>query len=195
MCSEKNVWKVGSNWGNNGESILHLFLNYGCVFFGGASDNAKKGDWRKVKKGDLLIITEGETSIAIGECLSSFSSYEESKIHFCSNDRKYINENDVVICKANLFLLPEKNRFLAKYGNDTQEHFCRHANAAPVIESWMELKNESSKNSFKLDCKTEDLSKLFSGEVRYHVPIYQRPYSWGNGELRSLIENLSDAFK
>ena len=82
MCSEKNVWKVGSNWGNNGESILHLFLNYGCVFFGGASDNAKKGDWRKVKKGDLLIITEGETSIAIGECLSSFSSYEESKIHF-----------------------------------------------------------------------------------------------------------------
>ena len=59
----------------------------------------------------------------------------------------------------------------------------------------MELKNESSKNSFKLDCKTEDLSKLFSGEVRYHVPIYQRPYSWGNGELRSLIENLSDAFK
>ena len=146
MCSEKNVWKVGSNWGNNGESILHLFLNYGCVFFGGASDNAKKGDWRKVKKGDLLIITEGETSIAIGECLSSFSSYEESKIHFCSNDRKYINENDVVICKANLFLLPEKNRFLAKYGNDTQEHFCRHANAAPVIESWMELKNENSKN-------------------------------------------------
>lgn len=195
MCSEKNVWKVGSNWGNNEESILHLFLNYGCVFFGGASDNAKKGDWRKVKKGDLLIITEGETSIAIGECLSSFSSYEESKIHFCSNDRKYINENDVVICKANLFLLPEKNRFLAKYGNDTQEHFCRHANAAPVIESWMELKNESSKNSFKLDCKTEDLSKLFSGEVRYHVPIYQRPYSWGNGELRSLIENLADAFK
>lgn len=59
----------------------------------------------------------------------------------------------------------------------------------------MELKNESSKNSFKLDCKTEDLSKLFSGEVRYHVPIYQRPYSWGNDELRSLIENLSDAFQ
>ena len=84
MCSEKNVWKVGSNWGNNGESILHLFLNYGCAFFGGASDNAKKGDWRKAKKGDLLIITDGKIPIAVGECLSPFSSYEESKIHFCA---------------------------------------------------------------------------------------------------------------
>ena len=195
MCSEKNVWKVGSNWGNNGESILHLFLNYGCAFFGGASDNAKKGDWRKAKKGDLLIITDGKIPIAVGECLSPFSSYEESKIHFCACDREYIDGNDTAICKAKLFLLPEHDRSQNKYGNDPQKRFCRHANAAPVIESWMELKNESSKNSFKLDCKTEDLSKLFSGEVRYHVPIYQRPYSWGNDELRSLIENLSDAFQ
>ena len=195
MCSEKNVWKVGSNWGNNGESILHLFLNYGCVFFGGASDNAKKGDWRKVKKGDLLIITDGKIPIAVGECLSPFSSYEESKIHFCACDREYIDGNGTAICKAELFLLPEHDRSQNKYGNDPQKRFCRHANAAPVIESWMELKNKSSKNSFKLDCKTEDLSKLFSGKVRYHVPIYQRPYSWGNDELRSLIENLFDAFK
>ncbi len=137
MCSEKNVWKVGSNWGNNGESILHLFLNYGCAFFGGASDNAKKGDWRKAKKGDLLIITDGKIPIAVGECLSPFSSYEESKIHFCACDREYIDGNDTAICKAKLFLLPEHDRSQNKYGNDPQKRFCRHANAAPVIESWM----------------------------------------------------------
>lgn len=171
----KNVWKVGSNWGNNGESILHLFLNYGCVFFGGASDNAKKGDWRKVKKGDLLIITEGETSIAIGECLSSFSSYEESKIHFCSNDRKYINENDVVICKANLFLLPEKNRFLAKYGNDTQEHFCRHANAAPVIESWMELKMKAPKTALSWIVKQKTFPNYFPEKSAIMSPFTNAP--------------------
>lgn len=36
-----NVWKIGTKWGYDGESVINLFLDYGCVFLV-VKKNAKK---------------------------------------------------------------------------------------------------------------------------------------------------------
>ena len=71
------VWKVGSRWGNLGESVLDLFLEYKCVFFG-TNDDCRKGDWGAVRKGDLFVISEGSTPVAVGEALGECVDYRKS---------------------------------------------------------------------------------------------------------------------
>lgn len=46
-----NVWKIGTQWGYEGESIINLFLDYGCVFLGYEKDCRKIGHWWNVEIG------------------------------------------------------------------------------------------------------------------------------------------------
>ena len=59
-----SVWKVGSRWGNQGPSVLDLFMEYGCVFFGGSHSDGRLGRWGDVVKGDLFIVSDGATPVA-----------------------------------------------------------------------------------------------------------------------------------
>ena len=105
-----NVWKIGSRWGNNGPSVLDLFMEYGCVFFGGKDDSGV-GDWGSVKKGDLFIVSDGSTAVAIGEALDDeFKSYKESGIRFRKRDADEFIYDDVILCPARLILLEKDER-------------------------------------------------------------------------------------
>ena len=39
-------------------------------------------------------------------------------------------------------------------------------------------------------CDEGDSNRLFQPSIKYLMPIYQRPYSWGEGELRRLMDEL-----
>lgn len=129
-----NVWKIGSRWGNNGESVLDLFLRYGCVFFGG-KDDRRVGRWRDVRPGDLFIVSSGSVPVAIGEALGAFKSYDDIGFDFDAvSQGKFIDAN-VRICDA--LLVPLRDGDSRKgWRIDGRKRFCRAWRAAQKAHSF-----------------------------------------------------------
>ena len=104
-----NVWKIGSNWGNGGPSVLDLFIGYGCVFFS-TYDLKKGGDYLSVKNGDIFIIADGATPVGMAKALGQFTPYKESGIIFTQRDERDYTDDTVLLCKASIMLFSEAER-------------------------------------------------------------------------------------
>ena len=146
MCKNKermnqmvNVWKIGSRWGNMGHSVLDLFMEYGCVFLGGKNDS-KVGDWGSVQRGDLFIVSDGSTPVAIGEATGTFKSYRATGIRFRKCDAEEFIDHNVVLCPARLVLLEKRERN-QDWGIDPRKRFCRAPGAAEKVRSYWERKS------------------------------------------------------
>lgn len=193
-----NVWKIGSRWGKNGPSVLDLFLDYECVFFN--SDYEERlGDYSCVETGDFFIVCDGMTPVALAQATGVFQPFTNpnSRFHFTQDERsRFIDDYQVVICPAKIVILPQDER--ERYSNGyNQLRFCRYTNDAAIAvldTTWERL---TSPSEFDIIPKKSSLfggqSHIFSDDVRYRIPRYQRPYSWGENELRKLLENLRDA--
>lgn len=198
--SEPNVWKVGSRWGFGGPSNLDLFLNYQCAFFG--LDAYRIGKWQDAKKGDLLLVCNGSKPVAIGIMQSEFKLYHapESTIKFCQCDYDEWIEGreDICICKARYCLIPEGEE--VPWENDGMKRFCSHTKKDIVIQKWGEYNAKEINGEFEIESRAVSLMErggmpgIFSRNTRYRIPVYQRPYSWGENELRRLMEDLREAF-
>lgn len=197
----RTVWKIGSRWGNCGESVLEKFLDYGCVFFGSALSGGKRGDWGAVGKGDLIIISDGATPIAIAESLGTFTNYEESGIPFRKGDADRFVDDEVRICHARILLLTDAARS-EDWGIDPRKTFCRANRAAEKANRYWEKCGTKPMGEFEIKAKTATLfsaadktgkESLFRENIRYRIPIFQRPYSWGESELRRLMEEIKQA--
>ena len=199
-----NVWKIGSRWGYPGTSILDVFLSYNCVFFN-TDETSKIGDYMSVKNGDLFIIADGETPVAIAKALDSFKKYEESGLLFTSQDKdEYIYEK-VLLCKVSIILLEKEER--KTWGFMNQNRFCAYrphdlAQRELVFKYWEEHQSKNEHGVFDIVCgtyslleNTKDKPAILTQYRQYQIPIYQRPYSWGENNLRRLIEDLRDAVK
>ncbi len=192
----KNVWKVGSRWGNMGPSVLDLFFDYGCVFFGN-SQGGNLGDWNAVDRGDLFVVCDGSTPVAIGEALGRFTEWESSGIPFRKRDvENVLLDADVVVCRARLVLLSASERG-EYWGIDPRRAFCRASLAAGKVSEWWNH-NGLVGGSEPFDISTrvasllnkDDPFRLFHSGAKYHVPIFQRPYSWSEPQIRRLMEDL-----
>lgn len=190
-----NVWKIGSRWGNAGTSVLDLFLNYECVFFGNCDGGERLGDWESADVGDFFVICDGETAVALGKSFGRFSEYRKSGFHFTDRDYANFIDDDVRICPANIVILPPEERV----GNASRLRFCQYRNQEFVEKLPRLWETLSSQGNFKIIPRTVSLSAgdecIFASNVRYRIPIYQRPYSWGENELRKLIESLHEAVR
>lgn len=193
-----NVWKIGSRWGNLGKSVLELFSDYECVFFGNCY-GPKIGDWEIVRTGDYFIICDGSIPVALGKSVGEFKAYEDSGFHFTAKEyNEFIKDQDVVICPAKIVIIPKEER-MSYPGTHRQNRFC-HYNNAEVIENlcsrWKKL---SRKGDFKIIPRTTSLFTgkecIFASNIKYRIPVFQRPYSWGEGELRKLMESLHESVK
>ncbi len=191
-----NVWKIGSRWGEGGKSVLDVFLDYECVFFH-LEPSKKIGNWNAVQPGDFFIIQDGAIPVALAKANDEFRSYEESRIHFTTKEKgEFVDDHNVVICSAKIVILPQEKRDFYR-GGDPQKRFCRYGNDNVIDQLpqiWEEL---SSQNEFRIIPGTASLwgndKCIFSDDARYRFPRYQRQYSWGENELRKLLENLQDA--
>ena len=190
-----NVWKIGSRWGNNGPSVLDLFMEYECVFLGGKHDSGV-GAWSEVQKGDLFIVSDGSTPVAIGEAIGTFKSYKSTGIRFRKCDADEFINSEVVLCPARLVLLEKRERD-EYWGIDPQKRFCRAPGASDKVRAYWGKKYGSQEDEL-FDINTRvvslfdecDAHRLLQFPVKYSIPIYQRPYSWGENELRRLMEDL-----
>lgn len=193
-----NVWRIGSNWGQWGENVLDMFINYECVFFG--DDKPQKiGDWNSVTSEDLFLICDGQTTVALGRPTGIFKDYKESRIHFTTQDiiHKDLECGIIKICPAQIVVIPKEKRFQYKL----QYRFCKVK--LPDVEQkslalWDKL---SGSNDFNIIPRVASLfcndknNGIFSAYNRYRIPIYQRPYMWSEKELRALLEDLRDALE
>lgn len=191
-----NVWKIGSRWGKLGTSVLDLFINYECVFFGECY-GSRIGAWDQVKPEDFFIICDGATPVALGKAIGKFKTYDESGIHFTSKDKEYIYDQ-VRICSAKLVLIPQEEREHYN-GVDPQKRFCRYNNSCVIKDIPKRWEKLSKKSDFNIVSRVVSMFSgtdcIFTSDVQYRIPIYQRPYSWSENELRKLMESLQNAVR
>lgn len=188
-----SVWKVGTRWGNLGHSVFDLFLDYGIVFVGGTEDGKKQGDYKAVKEGDLFLIADGATPIAIGVAQGSFQSLQSSGISVRARDQEYFDE-ETVVCKTGIRLIKDPQ----SWGFDCQKRFCRNYASESAVESyWQHLLAEDNSGIFDIQSRTVPLfqtndgdAAVFHPHIRYRIPVYQRPYSWGPDEIDRLFQDI-----
>lgn len=191
-----NVWKVGSRWGNLGESVLGLFLDYGIVFVGGVDDGRKQGDYKAVREGDLFLIADGATPVAIGLSKGKFQPVEASGALLRAKDRDAFFDESTVVCKAEIRLL--KERPVPSWSFNSRTRFClNHGSRDEVIACWKKFLAEEDKGAFDIQSRTVSLfphpeldGSVFHSDISYRIPVYQRPYSWGRAELDRLFQDI-----
>ena len=193
------VWKVGTHWGNYGPSNLAVCLEYGCVFIGSCEDSGI-GPWWDVAKGDYFVICDGETPVALGKARGIFAEYTQCGVNFVAQDKAEWIDEEVRVCPADIVLLPEDERSQECWHNETRRRFCRHnTNPNAVAEHFEALWNARLNGQFDILPRKASLfcgdNAVFQSDTHYRVPIYQRPYSWGEFELRHLMEELQQAVK
>ncbi len=146
-------------------------------------------------------MSDGSVPVAIGESLGAFQSYKDTGIRFRKCDADEFVDDDVVLCPARLALLGKAERD-EYWGIDPRKRFCRAPAAADKVRTVWERKNRPSKaEPFSIDTRVvtlldeRDSNRLLQPSIKYCIPIYQRPYSWGESELRRLMEDLHEGLQ
>lgn len=189
-----NTWKVGTRWGNMGESVFGLFLDYGIIFVGGTDDGNRQGDYSAVREGDLFLIADGATAVAIGIAKSGFQSLGSSGIKLRVSDKDRFFDSSTVVCKAEIKLLKEPQQ----WGFDARKRFCKNkASEGEVKHYWQNILETDNSGKFDIQSRTASLfpneefgDAVFEPNIRYRIPIYQRPYSWGDAEITRLFQDI-----
>ncbi len=189
-----NVWKVGTRWGNCGRSVLDLFLDYGIVFVGGTDDGARQGDYSAVKPGDLFLLSDGAKLVALGIAQDVFMTLKESGVHLRLADKDEYFDDAVLVCRTAIRLFHDEP---PKWSFDTRKRFCQVCQSPDAIkEYWKKLLESDTGGTFNIDSRTvglfgsDERNALLDPHVRYLIPIYQRPYSWGETELTRLFQDI-----
>jgi hypothetical protein len=189
------VWRIGSRWdetGVKGTTIIDIFIDYNVLFIGN-----DKSCVEQVNEGDLFAVTDGYTVVALAKALSSFGPLARFNLPLSGEAAKGYDPAAQTGCLAHIILLIKDDRFLHK----RQGSLCRAPQIRDrVIELWKKYtEGDTAKTSFDIisqkyivDGDPQVAKSLFAQPVSYCIPIYQRPYSWGEGEIKRF---LSDVFR
>lgn len=198
-----NVWKIGTQWGYEGESIINLFLDYGCVFLGYEKDCRKIGHWWNVENGDIFAICCGTTIVALGQSQGSFKEDPNGRLFsFRQMDIENFvwNCGQFFICPAKILWIPKELRTM-KLGKRGR-FYKVNSGAEEIQKLWEILCQEEQKKTFDIRTRSASLCEIdgskkpiFENEIYFHIPIYQRPYSWDSSKLRRMMEDLHQGLK
>ena len=190
------IWKCDSNWG--GTRVLDIFVDYRCVFFG--TDVDKIGHYQEVMPGDLIAISRGTRIVAIAEARTPFTRLSEMsrRVAVPRAIREQFDNTDVDpvgceisdVCWLNEPIINGKR----------MSRFFEIRRECDVIKSaWETFKNAPKDNCFDIKSRTASLcgesDSIFCGEQnRYVIPVYQRPYAWGEDQIGRLLGDIKEAF-
>ncbi|MGC4013107.1 MAG: DUF262 domain-containing HNH endonuclease family protein [Luteolibacter sp.] len=192
------VWKVASRWSEDGSpdsSVLDLFREHKVVFVGRVPER-----FAQVAIGDLIVVSNGTTVVAMGAVVSEpapvtslgipFSPPELARFHYedwvlgCRVDWVDLQEQDFVSYRIGAFHEVHENaghyrdlysRYLTATRN--QAGFAIHARSCSLYGR-----------------SADSGEPLWEESIRYVIPVFQRPYSWGQTEVSKLVNDLLDAF-
>lgn len=194
-----NVWKVGSRWSDYGtpdSSIISIFRRNNIVFVG--QEEARESFLKKVKQGDYFAIADGYNVVAVAKAIDEPTLLKNLKVvtvGYESDRFDYENDKDWVVgVRVKIVDLAEKDRiWYKKIGT-----FCS-ANQIweKVIDLYENQYNKFSINSYTctlLNKNEEKYKSIFDNHTRYIIPVFQRPYSWGENEIRPFITDLMNNY-
>lgn len=195
-----NIWKIASRWsydGNADSSVIHLFRKYQIVFV----DNLKPNEEssfnieQKVQIDDLVALSDGQYIVAIGKVLQKPSSIID--IWNFEEDMDDFYFENVIGIKIKLFDLLEEEQFVyEKWG---RFHALHNEEAKKVTMLWEKQFSPIAQNkTFSIHAKTCTLkyntqnSKdiVLDNQAKYTIPIYQRPYSWTDEQVRKFLSDI-----
>jgi len=189
-----NIWKIASRWSNTGtkeSSILDLFRKYRIVFSGREQNNIND----KVNKGDLIAISDGLKIVSVAKVIStpnkitSFTIQEDDKQRFDYSDW-------VVGFRVEIFDLNNDEVFSIARGRTFQA-----MNKESKIVKELYNSKLSSNTNFEINSYTYNLfdnnpnqKSLIQENIEYIIPVYQRPYSWNETQIETLIRDIFISF-
>ena len=190
------IWKCDSNWG--GIRVLDLFVDYRCVFFG--TDVDKVGHYLDVTPGDLIAISRGTKIVAIAEARTPFTQLTDMsrRVTVPRAIREQFDNTDVkpVGCEiSDVFWLKEP----VVNGKWMSRFFELGKGYDKVKAAWEAFKNTPKDNGFDIKSRTARLcgeqNSIFCNEQnRYVIPVYQRPYAWGEDQIGRLLGDIKESF-
>ena len=190
------IWKCDSNWG--GTRVLDLFIDYRCVFFG--TDVDKVGHYREVVPGDLIAISRGTRIVAIAEARTPFTRLADMsrRVTVPRVIREQFDNTNVDPVGCEISDVCWLNKPIVN-GKRMSRFFELGVGYDEVAAAWEEFKNTPKDNCFDIKSRTASLcgesDSIFCGEQnRYVIPVYQRPYAWGEDQIGRLLGDIKEAF-
>jgi uncharacterized protein with ParB-like and HNH nuclease domain len=195
-----NIWKIATRWSDKGDpnsSIIDIFRKYNILFAGRKQDYIK----RSVKPNDIIAISDGITIVSIGKVLDDprkITDFPLDKIDI--NSGRFDYEDWVIGFKVSLFDLKKEDWFNYRQGT----FHGVNGEYMKKIKSLFEKYNEdySVNSKFSIDAKTCTLKynyqnggdTILNDNTKYVIPIYQRPYSWTEEQIKKFISDIFRSF-
>ena len=190
------IWKCDSNWG--GQKVLDLFVDYRCVFFG--TDVDKVGHHWEVSPGDLIAISRGTKIVAIAEARTSFAQLTgmSRRAVVPRAIREQYDNTDVNPVGCEISDVCWLNEPIVN-GKRMSRFFELGVGYDEVKSAWDEFKNAPKEKCFDIKSRTASLcgeeDSIFCSEKnRYVIPVYQRPYAWGEDQIGRLLGDIKESF-
>lgn len=181
-----NFWKIGSRWsseGNKDSSVLDIFRKYRIVFSGSKSDRIS----REVKVGDFIAISDGKKIVCISKVLevpksiTKFTFDEVDKVRFAYQDW-------VLGIKVNIVDLVNFIDYRIGAFHKMNSH-------KETLKKIYENNNKEFSIDARKYCIYQTENSLIKDEIKYIIPVYQRPYSWGVNEISKFIKDILSSYK
>ncbi len=195
-----NIWKIATRWSDKGDpssSIIDIFRKYNILFAGREQDYIKQS----VKPNDIIAISDGITIVSIAKVLDKPKKLTEFSLDDIDIGTGRFNYEDWVIgFKVTLFDLKKEDWFDYRQGT----FHGVNGEYKNKIKSLYDKYNEdySVNSKFSINAKTCTLKynsqnggeTILNQNTKYVIPIYQRPYSWTEEQIRKFISDIFRSF-
>ena len=190
----KRVWKVASRWSETGteeSSILDIFRRHNVVFVGKFQER-----FQQIAVGDLIAISDGMRVVAMGLATTLPQPVTALGIEFTDDDLQSFDYEDHVLgCRVSFSDLSEEEQ--PNYQRGTFHSVNEHADEFRRIFS-ARRQQFDEKQRFEIKARSCTLARnttnpadtLWQDGLVFRVPVYQRAYSWKEGEVRRLVGDL-----
>jgi len=195
-----NIWKIATRWSDKGDpnsSIIDIFRKYNILFAGREQDYIK----RSVKPNDIIAISDGITIVSIGKVLDNpkiITKFPLDEIDI--NSGRFDYEDWVIGFKVSLFDLKKEDWFNYRQGTFHGVKGKYRNKIKSLFEKYNEDYTVNSK--FSINAKTCTLKynthngeeTILNDNTKYVIPIYKRPYSWTEEQIRKFISDIFRSF-